>query len=72
VYRFMRKVSATGEYVKYGAFHTGEVPYAYNNLRFVDRPWQKWINSGGSYVRLLGQLRQKRQPQWSWCSGMKR
>ncbi len=41
VYRFMRKVPATGEYVKYGAFHTGEVPYAYNNLRFVDRPWQK-------------------------------
>ncbi|QMU27510.1 carboxylesterase/lipase family protein [Adhaeribacter radiodurans] len=40
VYRFTRKVPATGEYVKYGAFHTGEVPYAYNNLKFVDRPWQ--------------------------------
>ena len=39
VYRFARKVPATGEYVKYGAFHTGEVPYAYNNLSFVNRPW---------------------------------
>ena len=41
VYRFTRKVPATGEYVKYGAFHTGEVPYAYDNLKFVDRPWEK-------------------------------
>ncbi len=39
VYRFTRKVPATGEYVKYGAFHTGEVPYAYDNLQFVNRPW---------------------------------
>ena len=41
VYRFIRKPPATGEYVKYGAFHTGEVPYAYNNLRFVNRPWEE-------------------------------
>ena len=40
VYCFTRKVPATGEYVKYGAFHTGEVPYAYNNLKFVNRPWE--------------------------------
>lgn len=40
VYRFTRKVPATGEYKKYGAFHTGEVPYAYDNLRFVNRPWE--------------------------------
>ena len=40
VYRFTRKVPATGEYAKYGAFHTGEVPYAYDNLKFVDRPWE--------------------------------
>ncbi|MGC4037187.1 MAG: carboxylesterase family protein [Chitinophagaceae bacterium] len=39
VYRFTRKVPGTGEYAKYGAFHTGEVPYAYDNLKFVDRPW---------------------------------
>lgn len=40
VYRFTRKVPGTGEYAKYGAFHTGEVPYAYGNLKFVDRPWE--------------------------------
>ncbi|MGZ4049393.1 MAG: carboxylesterase family protein, partial [Bacteroidia bacterium] len=40
VYRFARKPPATGEYVKYGAFHTAEVPYAYDNLQFVNRPWQ--------------------------------
>ena len=41
VYRFTRKVPGTGEYAKYGAFHTGEVPYAYDNLKFVNRPWEK-------------------------------
>jgi para-nitrobenzyl esterase len=40
VYRFTRKVPGRGEYAKYGAFHTGEVPYAYDNLRLVDRPWE--------------------------------
>lgn len=40
VYRFTRKVPGTGEYAKFGAFHTGEVPYAYDNLQFVDRPWE--------------------------------
>lgn len=40
VYRFIRKPPATGEYTKYGAFHTAEVPYAYDNLQFVNRPWQ--------------------------------
>ena len=39
VYRFTRKPPATGRYLKYGAFHTAEVPYAYNNLQFVNRPW---------------------------------
>jgi para-nitrobenzyl esterase len=40
VYRFTRKVPATGEYTRFGAFHTAEVPYAYDNLRFVNRPWE--------------------------------
>lgn len=41
LYYFTRKLPATGEYVKYGAFHTGEVAYAYGNLAFVKRcPWQ--------------------------------
>ncbi len=37
VYRFTRKIPATGDYAKYGAFHTGEVAYAYDNLKFIDR-----------------------------------
>ena len=40
VYRFMRRLPATGEDKKYGAFHTGDVPYAYDNLQFVNRPWE--------------------------------
>ncbi len=42
VYRFARKLPATGDYKKYGAFHTGEVAYAYDNLDFVHRcPWEQ-------------------------------
>ena len=42
LYNFTRKVPATGEFVKYGAFHTGEVAYAYNNLKFLNnRPFEK-------------------------------
>jgi len=40
VYRFTHKVPGTGEYAKYGAFHGGELPYAYNNLKFANRPWK--------------------------------
>jgi para-nitrobenzyl esterase len=40
VYRFARKPPATGEYKKYGAFHSAEVPYVFDNLRLVDRPWE--------------------------------
>jgi para-nitrobenzyl esterase len=25
---------------EFGAFHTGEVPYVFNNLRLLDRPWE--------------------------------
>ncbi|WP_116790336.1 carboxylesterase/lipase family protein [Flavobacterium psychrotrophum] len=39
VYRFTHVVPATGEYLKYRASHTGEVPYTFNNLGTVDRPW---------------------------------
>ncbi len=40
MYRFTHKVPGTGEYAKYGAFHGGELPYAYGNLKYVNRPWQ--------------------------------
>ncbi|MBK0379785.1 carboxylesterase/lipase family protein [Mucilaginibacter segetis] len=40
LYRFTRRMPATPEFEKYGAFHTGEVAYAYDNLKFVNRPFQ--------------------------------
>jgi len=40
VYYFARKLPATPDYVKYGAFHTGEVAYVTNNLKFLHRPWE--------------------------------
>ncbi|UOE49900.1 carboxylesterase family protein [Mucilaginibacter sp. SMC90] len=40
VYRFTRHLPATADFVKYGAFHTGEVAYAYDNLKFLNRPWE--------------------------------
>jgi para-nitrobenzyl esterase len=40
VYRFTRIVPAEGQYKQYKAFHTGEVPYVFNNLSFVKRPWE--------------------------------
>jgi para-nitrobenzyl esterase len=40
VYNFNRKLPATADYVKYGAFHTGEVAYVMDNLKFLNRPWE--------------------------------
>jgi para-nitrobenzyl esterase len=40
VYNFNRKVPATGDMAKYGAFHTAEVSYALDNLKFLNRPFQ--------------------------------
>ena len=28
------------EHPEFGAFHTGEVPYIFNNLKKLDRPWE--------------------------------
>ena len=39
VYRFKRDLP-DGKQPDFGAFHTGEVPYAYNNLHTVDRPFE--------------------------------
>jgi len=40
VYRFVRKPPTAAGEKDWGAFHTAEVPYAYNNLRFVKRPFE--------------------------------
>ena len=39
VYRFARRIPP-GKYQDYGAFHTAEVPYAYDNLAYLDRPFE--------------------------------
>ena len=28
------------EHPEFGAFHSGELPYVFNNLRMLDRPWE--------------------------------
>jgi len=53
VYRFTRKVPATGEYAKYGAFHTGEVPYAYDNLKFIDRTLRPLEPADAALARVM-------------------
>jgi len=40
LYRFTRRMPATDAFKKYGAFHTGEVGYAFNNLNFLNRPFE--------------------------------
>ena len=40
VYNFNRKLPAYSAATNFGAFHTGEVPYVFNNLKTVHRPWQ--------------------------------
>jgi para-nitrobenzyl esterase len=40
VYRFVRQPPTAPGGKKWGAFHTAEVPYAYDNLKFVKRPWE--------------------------------
>ncbi len=72
MYRFTSKLPATGQYKKYGAFHTGEVAYAYGNLRFVKRcPWQpvdysleKMMSSYWANFVATGNPNGKGLPQW--------
>lgn len=40
LYHFTRDLPFTSEQQDFGAFHTGEVPYAYNTLHTSDRPWE--------------------------------
>ncbi|MES2265276.1 MAG: carboxylesterase family protein [Bacteroidota bacterium] len=40
LYRFTRRLPATADFKKYGAFHTGEVAYVFNNLKFLNRPFE--------------------------------
>jgi para-nitrobenzyl esterase len=38
---FFNRAIPWPEYPQFGAFHTGEVPYVFNNLKMLDRPWTK-------------------------------
>lgn len=40
IYNFNRKLPAYSVASNFGAFHTGEVPYVFNNLKTVNRPWE--------------------------------
>jgi len=39
IYRFEKDLPYADGMTDFGAFHTGEVPYAYNNLKMSPRPW---------------------------------
>jgi para-nitrobenzyl esterase len=41
MYHFQRAVPYGKDQKPFGAFHTAEVPYAYNNLHMSNRPWEK-------------------------------
>lgn len=40
MYNFNRDLPAYSEETQFGAFHSGEIVYAYNNLHTLDRPWE--------------------------------
>ena len=40
IYNFNRKLPAHTEETQYGAFHSAEIVYAYDNLSTLDRPWE--------------------------------
>lgn len=41
MYRFNRALPASSPATAFGAFHSGEIVYAYDNLATLDRPWEK-------------------------------
>ena len=53
VYRFTRRLPATGEYTNYGAFHTGEVAYAYDNLAFIDHQLRPLESTDAELARTM-------------------
>jgi len=40
LYHFSRKLPAYNEKSKFGAFHSSEIVYAFNNLKTLHRPWE--------------------------------
>ncbi|HEY3390208.1 MAG TPA: carboxylesterase family protein [Prolixibacteraceae bacterium] len=75
MYHFERAVPFGKDQKPFGAFHTGEVPYAYNNLHMSNRPWEKtdyqlaetmssyWANFAAN-----GNPNGTNLPKWTPCS----
>lgn len=75
MYHFERAVPYREDQKPFGAFHTGEVPYAYNNLQLSKRPWQQtdfqlaesmssyWANFAAN-----GNPNGPNLPKWTICS----
>ena len=75
MYHFEQSVPYRTDQKPFGAFHTGEVPYAYNNLHTSDRPWGKsdyelaeimssyWANFAAN-----GDPNGTNLPEWTACS----
>ena len=75
IYHFERAVPYSEDQKPFGAFHTGEVPYAYNNLHMSNRPWEKtdiqlaetmssyWANFAAN-----GNPNGSNLPKWTPCS----
>ncbi|MEL6190501.1 MAG: carboxylesterase family protein [Bacteroidota bacterium] len=41
LYNFHRDLPGNSNGRDFGAFHSGEIPYAYDNLHMLDRPWRE-------------------------------
>ncbi|MBD2752874.1 carboxylesterase/lipase family protein [Spirosoma validum] len=71
VYNFNRKVPANTPETQFGAFHSGEIAYAYDNLHTLHRPWepvdQQLASSMSSYwvnFAKTGNPNGKNLPNW--------
>ncbi len=75
MYHFERELPYAEGMQPFGAFHTGEVPYAYNNLHTSPRPWEEidyklaetmsdyWANFAKT-----GNPNGEGLPEWSQCT----
>jgi len=71
LYTFDRKVPAEGNFKFFGAFHSGEIAYALDNLSYLKRPWKsvdrKLANIMSSYwvnFARTGNPNGKGLPEW--------
>ncbi len=71
VYNFNRKLPASSPETQFGAFHSGEIVYAYDNLHTLNRPWepvdQKLATTMSSYwvnFAKTGNPNGKNVPNW--------